>query len=60
MAVFCLFILHHIMNIGWIKTLFKGQYDLRISVNTAVNALVFVSMIGLMYSGIVVSKHFSL
>ena len=56
-AMFCLFILHHILNFGWIKTLFKGKYDLRRSVNTAVNALVFVCMIGLMYSGIVVSKH---
>ena len=56
-AMFCLFILHHILNIGWIKTLFKGKYDLRRSVNTAVNSLVFLCMIGLMYSGIVVSKH---
>lgn len=56
-AMFCLFILHHILNFGWLKTLFNGRYDLRRSVNTAVNALVFVCMIGLMYSGIVVSKH---
>lgn len=56
-AMFCLFILHHILNFGWIKTLFKGKYDLRRTVNTSVNALVFVCMIGLMYSGIVISKH---
>ena len=56
-AMFCLFIAHHILNFGWIKTLFKGKYDLRRSVNTAVNALVFLCMIGLMYSGIVISKH---
>lgn len=56
-TMFCLFIAHHIMNFGWIKTLFKGKYDLRRSVNTAVNALVFLCMIGLMYSGIVISKH---
>ncbi|HRU98961.1 MAG TPA: DUF4405 domain-containing protein [Ruminococcus sp.] len=56
-AMFGLFILHHILNFGWIKSLFKGKYDLRRSVNTAVNALVFLCMIGLMYSGIVISKH---
>lgn len=56
-AMFCLFIAHHILNFGWIKSLFKGKYDLRRSVNTAVNVLVFLCMIGLMYSGIVISKH---
>ena len=56
-AMFGLFILHHILNFGWIKSLFKGKYDLRRSVNTAVNALVFLCMVGLMYSGIVISKH---
>ena len=56
-ALFVLFILHHILNFGWIKSLFKGKYDLRRSVNTAVNALVFLCMVGLMYSGIVISKH---
>jgi len=56
-AMFCLFIAHHILNFGWIRSLFKGRYDLRRIVNTAVNALVFLCMIGLMYSGIVISKH---
>ena len=56
-AMFGLFILHHILNFGWIKSLFKGKYDLRRIVNTAVNALVFLCMVGLMYSGIVISKH---
>ena len=56
-AMFCLFIAHHILNFWWIKTLFKGKYDLRRSVNTVVNMLVFLCMIELMYSGIVISKH---
>ena len=56
-AMFGLLILHHILNFGWIKSLFKGKYDLRRGVNTAVNALVFMCMIGLMYSGIVISNH---
>ena len=56
-AMFCLFIAHHILNIGWIKGLFKGEYTLRRAVGTTVNTLVFVCMLGLMYSGIVISKH---
>lgn len=56
-AMFCLFIAHHILNIGWIKGLFKGKYTLHRAVGTAVNALMFVCMLGLMYSGIVISKH---
>ena len=44
-AMFVLFILHHILNFGWIKSLFKGKYDLRRIVNTAVNALVFLCMV---------------
>ena len=56
-AMFCLFIAHHILNFGWIKTLFKGRYDICRIVNTSVNILVFLCMIGLMYSGIVISKH---
>lgn len=56
-AMFCLFIAHHILNIAWIKGLFKGKYTLHRAVGTAVNALVFLCMIGLMYSAIVISKH---
>lgn len=56
-VMFCLFIAHHILNFGWIKNLFKRKYTLRRSVGTAVNALVFLCMIGLMYSSIVISKH---
>ena len=56
-TMFCLFIAHHILNIGWIKSLFKGKYTLQRIVGTAVNALVLVCMLGLMYSAVVISKH---
>ena len=56
-AMFCLFIAHHILNLGYIKTLFKGKYPPKRIVSTTVNILAFVCMIGLMYSGIVISKH---
>ena len=55
--MFCLFLAHHILNFGWIKNLFKGKYTLRRSIGTAVNGLVFLCMVGLMYSSIVISKH---
>ena len=59
-TMFCLFIAHHILNIGWIKSLFTGfagRYTLQRAVGTAVNALVLVCMLGLMYSAVVISKH---
>ena len=59
-TMFCLFIAHHILNIGWIKSLFTGfagRYTLQRAVGTVVNALVFLCMLGLMYSAVVISKH---
>ena len=56
-TMFCLFIAHHILNIGWIKSLFKGKYTIQRIVGTAINALVLVCMLGLMYSAVVISKH---
>lgn len=56
-GIFLLFILHHILNYKWISTLFKGKYTVVRAVNTAVNILVFVCMLGLMYSGIVMSRY---
>lgn len=56
-TMFCLFILHHILNIGWIKALFKGKYPLKRIVGTLINAAVMICMLGLMYSSLVISKH---
>ena len=56
-VMFLLFIAHHLLNFGWMKSLFKGKYTLQRTVNTFVNAAIFICMIGLMYSGIVMSKH---
>ena len=54
-TMFALFILHHILNFG--KALFKGKYPPKRIVGTIVNAAVLICMLGLMYSGIVISKH---
>jgi hypothetical protein len=56
-AMFTLFILHHIFNFGWTKAIFKGEYPPKRIVGTIVNAAVLICMQGLMYSSIVISKH---
>ena len=56
-TMFCLFVAHHILNVRWIKSLSKGKYTLQRIVGTALNALVLICMLGLMYSAVVISKH---
>lgn len=57
MGMFCLFLAHNILNFRWYKNLFKGKYTVLRILQTAVNLLVFLSMIGLMVSGIMMSRH---
>ncbi len=57
LTMFLLFILHHIMNPAWLKTLFKGRYTpLRIYL-TGVNVLLLIVMVLQPVSGIMMSKH---
>ena len=56
-AMFTLFIVHHILNFGWTKSLFKGKYPIKRILGTVINAAVLICMLGLMYSSIVISKH---
>ncbi len=57
LTMFLLFILHHIMNPAWLKTLFRGRYTpLRIYL-TGVNVLLLIVMVLQPVSGIVMSKH---
>ena len=52
-----LFVVHHILNRGWIRSVFRGKYSpLRIYM-TAVNALLLVGMLSSMVSGILISKY---
>lgn len=55
-AMFLLFIAHHILNRTWYQNLLKGRYSAVRILQTAVNILVFLSMIGLMVSGIILSR----
>lgn len=56
-GVLVLFILHHALNFQWIKNLFRGKYTLLRFVKTTVNVLILLMIIGLAYSGIVLSCH---
>lgn len=55
--MFLLFILHHILNGNWYKTLFKGRYTPARVFQLVVDILVFLAMLGLMVSGIRLSNH---
>ena len=56
-GMFLLFIAHHILNAGWYKNLFHGKYSPSRIFRLIVDLLVFLSMIGLMVSGIMLSNH---
>lgn len=56
MAMFCLFVGHNLLNLRWYKNLFKGRYTRMRILQTTVNFLVFAAMIGLMVSGIIMSR----
>lgn len=56
-GMFLLFIFHHILNYKWLKNISKGKYSpLRIAM-TSVNLLLLLDMIGLMVSGIMMSRY---
>lgn len=55
-GVFVLFILHHILNFGWYKNLFRKKYGPVRILQTAVDISVFAAMLGLMISGVILSR----
>lgn len=54
--IFSFFILHHILNFNWCKNLFKGKYNLTRSLNTFINFMLFICMLGLIISGILFNR----
>ncbi len=56
-ALFFLFIAHHILNAGWYKNLLHGKYSPFRVFQLIADLLVFLSMIGLMVSGIMLSNY---
>lgn len=56
-GMFLLFIIHHILNGNWHKNLFHGRYSPSRLFMLAIDILVFLSMLGLMISGVMLSNH---
>ena len=56
-AMFLLFIAHHILNRRWVMNLGKGRYTPVRILQTALDFLLLAAMLGLMVSGIILSRH---
>lgn len=56
-VMFILFVLHHMLNFSWLKSLFKGRYNALRILRTVINLLLLLLMIGLMVSGLVLSRY---
>ncbi|EHI99152.1 hypothetical protein CDLVIII_2524 [Clostridium sp. DL-VIII] len=56
-VMFAAFIIHNVLNANWYLNLFRGKYTPQRILQTAINLMVFVSMIGLMISGIIMSRY---
>lgn len=52
-----LFILHNVLNANWYLNLFRGKYTPQRILQTAINLMVFAAVLGLMISGIMMSRH---
>ena len=57
LAMFAAFILHHILNLKWFTTLFKGKYSLYRVYTTVIDVLLFIVMFALPVSGMLMSGH---
>ncbi len=56
-GMFVLFVIHHVLNAGWSKNVLNGRYTAQRVLQTVIVALVFISMLGSMVSGIMLSRH---
>lgn len=56
-AMFVLFVLHHILNNKWSRNILKGKYAIPRILQTVLVGLILITMIGSMFSGIVLAHH---
>ena len=56
-AMFMLFVAHHIINAAWWRNLFRGKYSLARIVMTVTNLLLAIIIVALPVSGIVMSRY---
>ena len=57
MAMFLLFVIHHILNRSWSSHIFKGKYTARRICQTVLVILILLCMMGSMVSGIIISRY---
>ena len=55
-SIFVLFVIHHVLNRKWCSSLLKGRYTLFRIWQTALILGVFLTMLGSMISGIIISR----
>lgn len=56
-GIFALFAVHHILNAGWSKSIFKGRYTAFRIFQTMLAVMAFLSMLGSAVSGIILSEY---
>ena len=56
-SMFVLFILHHVLNNKWSRSVFKRRYTPYFALQTALVVLALASMLGSMVSGIILSRY---
>lgn len=56
-TMFVLFVAHHVLNGRWCRGILKGRYTVLRIWQTLLVALVLLSMLGSMISGIILSRH---
>lgn len=56
-GMFALFILHHMLNSRWCRSLLKGKYTPSRILQTVLVAAVLLTMLGSMVSGVILSRH---
>ena len=54
--LFILFIVHHILNYRYYKTIFKGKYNFKRVFLLIIDLLLLISIIGMMISGVIISS----
>ena len=56
-GMFVLFLLHHVLNRNWHRAIFQGRYTPARVFQLVIDLLVFLSMAGLMISGVILSNY---
>ena len=56
-SLFVLFMIHHLLNLQWLRSIGKGRYTAARILQSALVLLLFLSMIAQMVSGIAMSRH---